>query len=558
MHEKLHKLERILEKYTFIFLLLTVLLGFLLRFYLVTVHPPLDVDEYSVAYNAYSIATTGKDEWGASFPLFFRAFGDYKLAFDIYTVAAGFVVFGVHDLLIRLPSVIWGTLSIILTYSLIQLFFQNKKLSFFGSLLMALSPYTIYFSRIASGSISQFFFTFLSIVFFLYYVKKQRFFYLIISVLALIITLYTYPSSWIISPLIGIYMLGQVIWQRKWKYIPLIIVFYISFMPVFFQFFYGNSSVRLAHTSFWGEGKGSELEINELRGHEKNSLVSKIFFNKATQYTYIFATNYIKHFDLSYLIFAKEYPVLQSSIYPPLYFIFMPFYFYGLYALIKKKRENPLWLFILFWIIIAPLPSAITDGAVNSKRYLTFLGSDILLILLGLQNISLGKKPRYLVIIFLLFCIQIGLFFNFYYNNYVEFAKSNLYFKANALRSFIKENYTKSNLIAFTTEGLGEPQIYPLYSILYSPEKYIREKKFAISGNFFAIQPFDKFEYAEKISTLEATFQKDMETKKNIALLSTDELKDLDKEVCYDTITSYTSPDRKNRLKGVLFKPCQP
>ena len=35
-------------------------------------------DEASIGYNAYSILTTGKDEWGQPWPLFFRAFGEYK------------------------------------------------------------------------------------------------------------------------------------------------------------------------------------------------------------------------------------------------------------------------------------------------------------------------------------------------------------------------------------------------------------------------------------------------------------------------------------------------
>src|SRR4030095_10266595 len=36
------------------------------------------VDESSIAYNAHLIASTGRDEHGAAWPLYFKAFGEYK------------------------------------------------------------------------------------------------------------------------------------------------------------------------------------------------------------------------------------------------------------------------------------------------------------------------------------------------------------------------------------------------------------------------------------------------------------------------------------------------
>ena len=40
--------------------------------------PGFFVDESSIAYNAYTISQHGVDEYGTSWPLFFRAFGEYK------------------------------------------------------------------------------------------------------------------------------------------------------------------------------------------------------------------------------------------------------------------------------------------------------------------------------------------------------------------------------------------------------------------------------------------------------------------------------------------------
>ncbi|HEX8897128.1 MAG TPA: hypothetical protein VF751_00395, partial [Chthoniobacterales bacterium] len=50
-----------------------------LCFVRLTTNPPgFYIDESSVAYNAHTIATTGRDENGVAWPLYFRAFGDYK------------------------------------------------------------------------------------------------------------------------------------------------------------------------------------------------------------------------------------------------------------------------------------------------------------------------------------------------------------------------------------------------------------------------------------------------------------------------------------------------
>src|SRR3989338_9770825 len=51
-------------------------------------------DEASIGYNAYSIAQTGKDEWGDFLPIHFRAFGEFKLPVYIYATVPFVAVFG--------------------------------------------------------------------------------------------------------------------------------------------------------------------------------------------------------------------------------------------------------------------------------------------------------------------------------------------------------------------------------------------------------------------------------------------------------------------------------
>src|SRR6266446_382237 len=60
------------------------------------------VDESSIAYNAYTISQSGQDEFGNSWPLYFRAFGDYKNPIYIYLLAVLFKLTGPSILTARL------------------------------------------------------------------------------------------------------------------------------------------------------------------------------------------------------------------------------------------------------------------------------------------------------------------------------------------------------------------------------------------------------------------------------------------------------------------------
>jgi 4-amino-4-deoxy-L-arabinose transferase-like glycosyltransferase len=66
--------------------------------------PGFYIDESSVAYNALTVAQTGKDEHGEAWPLYFRAFGDYKNPTYVYLLAAVFRVTGPSITAARLLS----------------------------------------------------------------------------------------------------------------------------------------------------------------------------------------------------------------------------------------------------------------------------------------------------------------------------------------------------------------------------------------------------------------------------------------------------------------------
>src|SRR5690349_10275113 len=119
---------RFIEKKSLLFLFLIVIFGSFLRLYKVTTIPPgLYIDEIFIAYNANEIFTKGVDQYGQRYPLWFRAFGEYKMPAYIYSTVASIAAFGRTDFAVRAPSIFSGILTLIVFYFLTKRILEMDK-----------------------------------------------------------------------------------------------------------------------------------------------------------------------------------------------------------------------------------------------------------------------------------------------------------------------------------------------------------------------------------------------------------------------------------------------
>lgn len=194
-------------------LLLVVILivGFFLRFIDVSNDPPgLYVDEVSIGYNAHTILTTGKDEYGVPYPLWFRSYGDYKMPVYIYAVAASMIPFGETELAVRFPSIIAGTLTILVLYLFLRKVIElesdkvlQKKLRYLpllSSFLLAISTWHLQFSRggfeVTVGTL----FYLLAWYFFLIFRQNHKAWSIIICIVLFVLTMFTYDIFRVLAP----------------------------------------------------------------------------------------------------------------------------------------------------------------------------------------------------------------------------------------------------------------------------------------------------------------------------------------------------------------------
>jgi 4-amino-4-deoxy-L-arabinose transferase-like glycosyltransferase len=110
--------------------------------------PGFYIDESSIAYNAHTVSQTGRDEFGEAWPLFFRAFGDYKNPVYIYLLAALFKLFGPGIFTARLVSAIAGVVAAALTGLLAARISRRRDVGLLVVASALLTPWLFEMSRV--------------------------------------------------------------------------------------------------------------------------------------------------------------------------------------------------------------------------------------------------------------------------------------------------------------------------------------------------------------------------------------------------------------------------
>ena len=130
-----------------------IILAVFFRLYGLSQAPPApSLDEVSIGYNAYSILYTGKDEYGTPYPMLLRAYDDYRPALYVYLTIPFVRILGLTAVSVRLPSVLLSILTVYLVYSIGKMigkkYCSYERLGEIAAVLLAISPWHIYISRL--------------------------------------------------------------------------------------------------------------------------------------------------------------------------------------------------------------------------------------------------------------------------------------------------------------------------------------------------------------------------------------------------------------------------
>jgi len=536
------------NKKTLLTLLIITLFGFILRIGGICSNPPsLNWDEVSHGYNAYSLLKTGADEWGASWPLIFRAFGDYKLPSYIYLTIPFVALFGLTALSIRLVSVLAGTLAIPLIFLLVKELFPKKELEFgkfkfsfavLSAFLLAINPWHFFISRPALEANLSLTFIIAGILFLFKGLKKSGF--LIPATLFLGLSLHTYNTARVFVPLLVLLFLFVYRKQIKFsKSFALATVLFLLFVtPVIFQIFSGTGTARYQKLNILSES--AVFQIGERRTSSILPLpLAKLIHNRPVFFTGTIVKNYFSYFSPTFFNQVKgvqsQFAVPSSNL---LTFTGMVLFFVGLFFILSNlnSKKNK---FLFGWLLLSPLAAALTIDPPQALRPNPMI--PVIIIMISLAVIRLAnlfeKKQKIITVITLLFLL-IASFTKFlvveYWGNYPKQYSQSWQYGYQQVFEYWEENKDKFDKL-FITKRRGEPHIfYAFYTaldprILQSYEGNIRFKQsdwFWTDkiGNIYFINDWQIPE--EKIDSLPLESGGEISTKKSLLITSPQRIPD--------------------------------
>lgn len=485
-------------------ILIFLILASFLRFYRLADTPPsLNWDEISHGYNAYSILKTGQDEWGVSWPTIFRAYGDYKLPAYIYLTVLSEAILGLNSFAVRLPSVLAGIASVLFTYLLVKKLFKNELISLLSAGFLAISPWHFFLSRPALEANLASFLVIAGIYFFL--AGFERRWFLPLSVLLLGLSVHTYNSARIFTPLLFVVLLwlkskkvSDWIKKRRTETILVVILLLLFFVPLIFSFISSEGRARFRWVTIIDEGAINRINWNRGSSNLPQPL-PRLIHNKVTYFITGFAGNYLSNFSPNYLFFrgGSHYQFSipgKGIIYP----IQIPVILLGIFWLLRNWKEKEARLVACWWLL-AVVPSAATRDNPHVLRTILVLPAPQILVAIGIWQFWKWKTPRSLkkglLVVYLLalsfFACQ---YLINYFGPYRQTYSWSWQYGYQQAAEYIKTHYDDYEKILMTKK-YGEPHEFLLFYLHWDPEKYRSDPNLNryFRTDWYWVDSFDKF-----------------------------------------------------------------
>lgn len=467
-------------------LLVVLLIAFALRFYQLGETPKgMAWDEAAIGYNGYAIFTTRRDEWLQKLPISFRSFGDYKAPLAIYQSGIFTALFGLNLFAVRLPFALHGVLAVYGFYLLIREIFSRdqhkEKWALLSSLILALSPWHIHYSRLAFESGLALNLLIWALFFFYRYLRSSKLIHLLFSVILSVLTIYAYHSSKVTTPLLFIFLLltyWPILKKNKSHLITAAFIAFTSLLPFAQDAIYGEGLTRASSTIF-----SNDLNLVQIC----LTLVNNLF----------------SYLSLDFLIFGENLGNFRHGdgyfgVIEPISVLLMICYFFW------RKKNKTLFTVSLALILFGLLPAIISEGHSSSNRSLLALPGFVLLAALGFRAIWLSLSNHRKIFTILIISAYFGLTVLYqqnYYSNYPLRSSDDFVDGYIEAFNFLKEtDRSQIDQIVFTSD-YQHPYVYALFAFEVNPIAY----QGGILNTFFFANQINQFDLAKPKSIVVAS-----------------------------------------------------
>ena len=467
-------------------LFLTVLLAIVLRIYALDRIPPsLFSDEVDVGYQAYSLFKTGRDYSGNFLPIHLKSFADFRAPLYIYFTIPFVAIFELSEWAVRLPAAIFGILSVILLYFLAIKLKFNSWVALLSSFSLAISPWSIHYSRAGFEVSLMLLLIILGLWLFLKGLEKEIYF--ILSLSAFTLAVYTYSTAKLFIPLFGLalaFIFKKQLFKLslKWK-IGIIIFLTLLSMPLVFDTVSGKAGYRFSYTNIFADPtipKEIDVQRNIDTGSKKigmqPTILSKINHNKVLSFWDSYLKNYLSSFSTQFLFLDGD-PIRRHSVgkMGQFYLFEAVTIFIGLFILFRTKtKAKPI---LLIWLFLAPIPASLTvEGGNHATRLILLLVPLLILSGLGLETTFkyLLRKSIKEISFLIIFSIISASFYFYVHRYFIHYPLEqeriwHFGFKQAILKTEdLKDDFDN---ILFTT-SVESPLPFILFWTKYPPEKF--------------------------------------------------------------------------------------
>ncbi len=461
------------------FLLTLICILFLFtRLYKITEIPPsVYWDEASIGYNAYSVLQSGKDEWGRLYPLDFEAFGEYKLPIYIYATAFTAGIFGLNELAVRLPAVLFSLGVVLMSFLLARKLTKDTKVGLLTAFFITISQWFFIVSRTGFEATAGLLFFTAGIYFFISALEGQKGL-LVLSVISFVLTLYSYNSFLIISPL-TLLILSAVYFKQLSLYIRRNLILFLFCLIIIITGGLGIvNSVSSGRIS-----RLDEVGISGAYNHRKYQTLITV------------GKNYLSHFNPQFLFFTgDENGRSQLPGAGQLNLIYLPLFVLGLVYIFKQRKRE--YLLLLFLLLIAPIPASITRESPHALRSLSVVPFIALISSLGALKLTFYNRSLYIKAIIIL---TLGVFLSYYQafiSNYNKETADEWQYGYKGFFDKYKSDFSEFDNILIS-DRYNQPYIFALFYLRYDPAKFRSEVKYntSIRRKTSLVKSFDKYTF---------------------------------------------------------------
>ncbi|HEV2339156.1 MAG TPA: hypothetical protein VGT05_00120 [Patescibacteria group bacterium] len=471
-------------------LFLLVFLAAFLRFYRIT-EVPVSIywDEAAFSYNSYSILKTGRDEYGTFMPILFRSYDDYKMPANIYLSVIPIALFGLNEFATRFTSAFAGISDVVLTFFLVnELLLLEEKgtgilqkyrtpISLLIVFFLAIAPWAIQYSRTEFEANIGTPFVIGGIIIFLVALRKKKITLLFFSMFLFAVSVYFYRSIVVFAPLILIALLiifhKELLQKKKTVFLAVLFFLIVSF-PMYKALATPQGSIRANQVSVFDNAQQAVYSASvDLEKHP--TFMNKIIDNRRVIYAEMIVQGYFANFSWDFL-FTKGDPQGRQSTsgMGMLYLWEFPFVLVGLYVVFWKLPKKAKWV-VLSWMLLAPIPAAISVPNPHALRILNVLPIPQLITGLGVAWIFFLLQGKWRIIfVMCLLCIVIGFFSKYLYLYYGPSARGTSADFADGYKELLQYVFPVQNKYGkiIISGHYWKPYMYVLYYSKYDPSQY--------------------------------------------------------------------------------------